>query len=265
MRPRHGGVRTWLLRGLALVCCSGLVHGAPRAGPVYLIWGQVAPGYAPETFEIDARLREVRRWPDTFAVARSAAIRLRFHSVGSKDYLVDGKRELAPCQTPARHYAFTPSGSTFACAAGYYPNVVVRVYRTNHRRLIATFRPPNASPEGFNPVAFLDEDRLLFQSYDPDCPEHFSVAMMSIRNRFPVRTQVRCASGVVVGNRRVAYVRGKTDTEYSMDGRTWISQRLYALDQDDRPITPEAPLIRAFMAAHPDGLISWVSVGTVEQ
>ncbi|HEY0382247.1 MAG TPA: hypothetical protein VGC72_08620 [Candidatus Elarobacter sp.] len=245
----------------ALVLCAGFFwHGAQRGGTEYFVWAQLGSGGRQATFAFDSALNERSVLEDPVIAARHSADRLRFRFVDGHVYVVGDTLRRAPCDVPPSQYVFAPSGSRYACIDGNFPHAVVKVYRTHDHRALAEFTLPAASPDTVYPIAFLNEDSVLFTALHPYCPKHYSIDVMSIGRHFPPRTYMRCAAGVIVGTRRVAYLRGTDGKEYSLDGKTWVAQALYGLDADDRPITDDSPLIRKLITLHPGALVGWLSV-----
>jgi hypothetical protein len=246
----------------ALALCLVFLQGASRVSPVYFVDGWTDPSRPTATFAFDRSLHEFAVSPDIVVAARNSPQRLRLLGKPGGGLSFDAPgAPVAPCDYPWT-YALNPSGSYYVCFQGIHATAVLYVYRTNGRR-VAMRRVPNAATQNLHAVAFLDDDRLLFESYDPHCRDQsLSISIMSISGRFPPRPYFACANGIIPGSRRVAYLRGtKDEREYSLDGHTWTRGKLYGLDADDRAITDGSPLALRFVQLHPQGGIRSVSLG----
>jgi len=255
-----------LIRLSALVLCTLFVHGTSRMSPEYFLFGGADPDRPTETFVFDRELHQVGAIPlDLVVPARHSGDRLRFRAIPGGGLRFADESRRAPCDAQWK-YAFTPSGSRYACIAGYGADAVLHVYRTKDRHVLATIHLPTAVPFDVHPIAFADEDRLLFQSSVRRCPdEDYSISVMSIGGRFKPKEQVPCAKGVIVGDQQIVYLRGsKGNHQYSLDGRTWMPGDVYGIDANDRPITADSPLIRRFHDLYPRGVVAWVSVGSIQ-
>jgi hypothetical protein len=266
-------MRNQLLRFVVLALCAGLLPGAQRPAVEYRIWAGSPPnvlnGPRDTTYVFDARWRQRSISPDEWVLARHSSTHIRLHTMrGRWWYSLGGKPVPSECGNDGDPFTWiiAPLGSVYACVNDYYPNTTLHLFRSRDHRAIATIKLPEAYVGGRNSIAFLDEDRVLFAKIDDSCPRERrsklrrSIFEISIGARPSRGIVFKCASGVIVGARRVAYLR-EFGTEYSLDGGAWVSQSMYGFDKDDNPITEGSPPIRTFKTRHPDLAIWLISIG----
>lgn len=264
-------MRIRLLSLSALVLCAGLLPGAQVAAVEYRIWAglpsDVVGGRRAASYAFDSSWREISTSSDEWILARNSPKHIRLRSAPRRWwYSLDGEFRRSECDAGPIRWVIAPSGSVYACVNEYYPNTTLHVFRTSDRRPIATIKLVDGYIEIRNAIAMLDDDRVVFAKIDESCPRErlsrlkLSIAEISIQGPRSSAIVRHCASGVVVGTHRVAYLR-EMATEYSLDGASWAAGSMYGFDKDDNPITAESLPIRSFKARHA-GLGVWlVSVG----
>ncbi len=254
----------------ALTLCVGLLLGAQRPAVEYRIWVGAPPdsmSLAFETYIFDATWQQRSIAQDEWILARRSGNHIRLQArPGWWWYSRDGAFQRSPCDSGPFRWIMSPSGSVYACVDSYNPKVVLRVFRSSNGQSLATIKLSDADVEGRNEVAFLDDTHVLYSRIDTSCPRESSdrlprsIAELSMGGQ-PSRGIVsRCASGVIVGTRHVAYTRERS-TAYAIDGGAWVNQTLYGFDEHDDPITDDSAPIRDFKAKHPDLAIWLISVG----
>lgn len=216
-------------------------------------------------FDEEWQLRAVQS--DNCILSRASRTAIRLTEINGKSMyrLPTGLRQ-AECNAGPLDWTLSPSGRLAACVAGNYPDQTIHFIETVQMRPFAIVRVPDAFITGRNKIAFQNDERLLYAAIDHSCPREtfsrlpYSVVEMSLTKRYARRTIFRCASGVITGTSRLAYLR-ENAREYTVDGKHWISDELYAFDREDNVITNQHPAIKAFFAQHANRAVWLISAG----
>lgn len=260
-----------LMAVTALLALAASLGAASSPRFAYSVWVGAAPDAdinrpADSTLLFDDGWHQRERTSDQVVLSRKSPASIRLHERSGRWAMrIGGAWKPAECGVGPFGWALAPSGRIAVCVAGNYPNQSLHVLSMADGTRVAVIRVPAAYIEGRNKIAFADDDTVLYAALDDSCPRErasrlqYSIAALSVSRRDAGRIRFRCASGVVVGTSRTAYLR-ENGTQYTVGG-AWVNESLYGFDANDEPITDREPALQRLTSTGPGIKIWMVSAG----